>query len=190
MLRMKRGRKKECERRERCSKARPSLVKSGKWLFSPFASGAELAMCQCFSRRTAEEDGGDGKDAAGRQVKEGRWAEEIPQMWRPPKGEDMTEKKKQVRAVRCALLNGSAWSTEKKYMRKYKRKSDIFVGMEHRMRKEEMEEQFNKDAKDGWKFAADAATITYQRAGSEDRKHTSGGVFVAVDSNLGAVVGA
>ena len=27
-------------------------------------------------------------------------------------------------------------------------------------------------------------------AGDEDRKHTSGGVFVAVDSNLGAVVGA
>ena len=38
-------------------------------------------------------------------------------------------------------------------------------------------------------FAADAARITDGTAGSEDRKHTSGGVFVAVDSNLGAVVG-
>ena len=35
-----------------------------------------------------------------------------------------------------------------------------------------------------WGFEADAARIT-----SEDRKHTSGGVFVAVDSNVGAVVG-
>ena len=52
-----------------------------------------------------------------------------------------------------------------------------------------MEEQFNKEAKEGWRFAADAARITDETAGSEDRKHTSGGVFVAVDSNLGAVVG-
>ena len=51
-----------------------------------------------------------------------------------------------------------------------------------------MEEQFNREAKEGWRFAADAARITDERASSEDRKHTSGGVFVAVDSNLGAVV--
>ena len=38
-------------------------------------------------------------------------------------------------------------------------------------------------------FAADAERITGERASSEDRKHTSGGVFVAVDRNLGAVVG-
>ena len=38
-----------------------------------------------------------------------------------------------------------------------------------------------KEAKEGWTFAAGAA--------SEGQKHTSGGVFVAVDSNLGAVVG-
>ena len=68
-------------------------------------------------------------------------------------------------------------------------KCDIFVGIEHRLRKEEMEEQFNKQAKDGWRFAADAARITNENASSEDRQHTSGGVFVAVDSNLGAVLG-
>ena len=51
-----------------------------------------------------------------------------------------------------------------------------------------MEEQFNKEA-EGWRFAADAARITDERAGREDQKHTSGGVFVAVDSNLGPVVG-
>ena len=38
-------------------------------------------------------------------------------------------------------------------------------------------------------FSADAARITHETAGSEIRKHTSGGVFVAVDSNLRAVVG-
>ena len=49
-----------------------------------------------------------------------------------------------------------------------------------------MEEHLNKVAKEGWRFAADAARITDERASSEDQKHTSGGVLVAVDSNLGA----
>ena len=53
-----------------------------------------------------------------------------------------------------------------------------------------MEEQLNKEAKDGWIIAASAATIAEETAGDKDRKHTSGGVLVAIDSNLGAVVGA
>ena len=51
---------------------------------------------------------------------------------------------------------------------------DIFSGIEHRMRKEELEEQFNKEAKQGWRSAADAARMTDETARSEDRKHTSG----------------
>ena len=50
-----------------------------------------------------------------------------------------------------------------------------------------MDEQFNKEAKQGWRFAADAARITDVNVSSEDRKHTSGGVFLC--SNLGAVIG-
>ena len=52
-----------------------------------------------------------------------------------------------------------------------------------------MEEHLIKDAKEGWRFATDAARITDERGGSEDQKHTSGGVFLAVDSNLDAIVG-
>ena len=98
--------------------------------------------------------------------------------------------KKEAKLLRCTLLSGSAWSTERKYMRRYKGKCDIFFGIEHRLREEEMEEQFNEEAKEGWRFAANAARITDETTGSEDRKRTSGGVFVAVNSNLGAVVGA
>ena len=57
------------------------------------------------------------------------------------------------------------------------------------MGKEEVEKQFNKEAKEGWRFAAGAARVTVERASSEDQQHTSGGVFVAVGSNLGAVAG-
>ena len=75
-------------------------------------------------------------------------------------------------------------------MKRYKGTFDIFSGIEHRMRKEEMEEQFNKEAKQGWRFAADAARMTDEIAGSEDRKHTSGEEGCgAVDSNLGGVIG-
>ena len=48
--------------------------------------------------------------------------------------------------------------------------------------------EFNKETKQGWRFAADAGRVTVENASSEDRKHTSGGVFVAIDSNLNAVV--
>ena len=122
------------------------------------------------------------------QVKESGWMEETPQRWRQPEGTDRTEMRKEEKRLKCTLLNGSAWSTEKKYMRRYKGAFDIFYGIEHWLRKDEMEDQLNKEAKDGWRFAADVARITDERAG-EDQQHTSGGVFVAVDSNLGAVVG-
>ena len=45
---------------------------------------------------------------------------------------------KTANRFRCVLWNGSAWSTEKKYMKGYKGTFDIFFGIEHRMRKEEM----------------------------------------------------
>ena len=73
------------------------------------------------------------------EVKEGRWTEENPQRWRLPKGEHWTEMKKEAESYWCTLLNGLAWSTEKKFFRRYKGKWDIFFGMEHRLRKEEME---------------------------------------------------
>ena len=66
------------------------------------------------------------------------------------------------------MANGSAWSTERKYMRRFRGKCDVFFGIEHRMRKEEMKEHFNREAKEGWRFAADAARITDERASSED----------------------
>ena len=96
----------------------------------------------------------------------------------------MTEMRKEAKRLRCTLMSGSAWSFERKYMRRHNGKCDIFFAIERRLRKEEMEEQFNREAKEGWRFAADAARITDARAGSEDQNQTLGGVFVAVDSNL------
>ena len=76
-----------------------------------------------------------------------------------------------------------------KSMRRYKGTFDIFFGIKHRMGKEEMEEQFNREAKQGWRFAADAARITDENASSEDRKHTSGGVLCSSQQPPGSSCG-
>ena len=39
------------------------------------------------------------------QVKKSRWAEEVPQRWKQPKGEDKTEMKKRGEAVEVHLAN-------------------------------------------------------------------------------------
>ena len=87
------------------------------------------------------------------------------------------------------LVKSIGLEYREKDIRRYKVTFDMSFGTEHWLRKDEMEEQVNKDATEGWRFAASAARITEERAGDEDRKHTSGSVLVAVDSNLGAVVG-
>ena len=56
--------------------------------------------------------------------------------WKRSKGADRTEMRKEEKRLRYALQNGSAWSTEKKHMRRYKGTFDIFFGIEHRLRKE------------------------------------------------------
>ena len=171
MRRKEDEKEKECRKRDGRPKGRQTLKKSGRWLF------LLLLLAQnwlCVS--TAAEGPQRRTEVMVRvqqdvQVKGGRWAEEIPQRWRQPKGDDKTETKKETELLRCTLLNGSAWSTEKKYMRRYKGKCDVFFGIEHRLKKEETEVQFNREAKEGWRFAADAARITDGTAGSEDRKH-------------------
>ena len=76
------------------------------------------------------------------------------------------ETRKPAKTVRCDLLNGSEWRTEKKYMTRHKGTCDIFFGIEHRTRKEVMEKKFNKEAtRQGWRFAAGEARITCDNFG-------------------------
>ena len=128
-------------------------------------------------------------DQDGKSLREEQ-KEKHQREWKRSEGFDRTDMRKEEKRLRCALPNGSASITERKYTRRYRGTFDVFFGTEHRLRKGEMEEHFNKEAKEGWRFAASAAKITEEIAGDEDRQHTSGGVFIAVDSNLGAVVGA
>ena len=54
----------------------------------------------------------------GMQIKESSPRETAPEKWKQPEGEDRKEMKKDARELRSTLLNGSAWSTKKKYMRR------------------------------------------------------------------------
>ena len=72
--------------------------------------GPELAKCQCCSRRTSKKNGG-GDENAARSADQRKQSKGDSKQ--PKKGEDRIEMKKEVRALRCTLLSGSAWSTEK-----------------------------------------------------------------------------
>ena len=50
--------------------------------------------------------------------------------WKRSQGVDLNEMRKEENNLRCALLNGSAWSTERKYMRRCKGTSGVFFGIE------------------------------------------------------------
>ena len=183
-------------KRNKSPRATQFLGKSGRWLFhllilmqNWFCVDAAAGRLQPKGEAKVPEviivsDAVEGTfvDLDGRSLHEEQKGKQ-PRKWKRLKGVDWTEMRKEEKRLKCTLLNGSAWSTEKKYMRRYKGKSDIFLGIEHRLRKEVMEEQFNKEAKEGWRFAASAARITEEMAGDEDRKHTPGEVFVAIDSN-------
>ena len=68
-------------------------------------------------------------------------------------------------------------------MRRYKGTFDIFFGIEHRLRKEEMEEQFNREAKEGWRFAAHAARVTDESASDEEEE----GAVMSIPGNEGRI---
>ena len=196
----RRRRKGERHKEEQESQDETSSGKIWKMALPSLDFDAELVLCRCCSREAgAKRESGGAEDryrvGCGQRHESGLgWqkppTKKPPRKWKWSKGADWTERGKEEKRLKCTLLNGSAWSTEKKYMRRYEGTFDIFFGIEHRLRKEELEEQLNKETKEGWRLAASAAIITEETAGDEDRKHTSGGVFIAIDSNLGAVVGA
>ena len=161
---------------------------------------AESVLCRCCSReagakREAEvpeiifvSDAMEGTlvDLDGKSLQEEQKGRH-PRKWEV-KMADWTEMRKGEKRLKCTLLNGSAWSTEKKFLRRYKGTFGIFFGIEHRLRKEEMEEQLNKEAREGCRFAASKAGISEETAGDEDRKQTSGGVLVAIVRRIAKIL--
>ena len=174
---MKRKEEKKGRKSDKSPRTGQVLGKSGRWL------------CQRCSRRIAEKDGDDGKVAAAGS------SSEREQMCGgdPTKVESATRRRqdwneKRAKEAEVHLAKWISLEYREEYVRRYQGTCDSPFGIEHRLIKGEMKEQFNKEAKEGWRLVADAARITDERAGSEDQQHTSGGVFVAIGSNLGAIV--
>ena len=72
----------------------------------------------------------------------------IPQRWRQPKGEDRTEMKKRGKIIEVYFAQWIGLERKVRY---------LFCdrGTDRGRR-----QQFNREAKDGWRFAANAARIT------------------------------
>ena len=64
-------------------------------------------------------------------------------------------------------MNGSPWSTSKGSYA-------VFLGIENILWKEELEQGLNKEAKQGWIFAANGARIAERSDSSGDSKQTFG----------------
>ena len=133
-------------------------MQSPKHLPTNRRSGASRRSCRkekyslaSSSTRIAEKDGDNGKVAAAAISSErGQMGGGNSTKMEAVKRCGQIQMKKEAKLLRCTLLSGSAWSTERKYMKKYKESAISSLGIEHRLKKEEMEEQFNKEAKEGW----------------------------------------
>ena len=66
------------------------------------------------------------------------------------------------------------------YIEQYRKNIDVFFGIEHGMKGEEAERQFNKLAKSSLKIAVDTRD-TEGSTGQADKKHASGSVCIAID---------
>ena len=103
-------------------------------------------------------------------------------------GERKGQRKTWRVCINCALSTGSSFGTENAYIERYTGNVDVFFGIEHRMKGEEAEKQFNKLANSSLKIAVDEARDTEESKGEENTKHTSGGVFIAIDGARSSVV--
>ena len=99
-----------------------------------------------------------------------------------------TPKAKGPNILRIYLCNGSSMGTTQRAQQQDRKRHDIFVGVEHRLRREKLQDNFNKLCRKGYTVAADAARSTSE--GQETTLHTSEGVFVADATHLASVVDA
>ena len=127
------------KKRDTSPRAKQFLGRSGRWLFLLLtlmqnwfcvdaAAGrlepkgrAEVPEIMCVSDAVE----GTFVDLDGRSLQEEQKGKH-PRKWKRSKGVDWTETRKEEKRLRCTLLNGSAWSTEKKCMRRYNGTFDIF----------------------------------------------------------------
>ena len=139
--------KEKGRKRSKSLRAKQVLGRSGRWLFLLLILVQDWVCIDAAAGRREPKGKaevpenhyrvGCGVDLDGKSLQEEQM-EKHQREWKRFTGVDRTEMRKEEKRLRCALLNGSAWSTEKKYMIRYWGTFDIFFGMEHRMRKEEM----------------------------------------------------
>ena len=154
--------KKKGRERNKSPRTKQVLGRSGRWLLVQCRCGSKEAGAKRGSRSAGNHyrvgcGGRHFREPGWQKTSEGAEGRKYQREQKLSKGVGPNEMRKEEKNLRCALFSGSTWSTERKYMRRYKGTFDVFFGTAHRLRKEEMEDHFNREAKEGWRFAADAA---------------------------------
>ena len=123
----------------------------GEMKFSDCPSDAKVWNGECGVRQQSEKKNEGNMERA-------QWKKEVARDSWDGKGDkgkfqeqERTKSRNEMRTpsrkVRCTLLSGSAWSTERKYTRRYTSTFKHIFGTEHKMRNEEKEEQSNKEVR-------------------------------------------
>ena len=114
----------------------------GRWFFLILMTGQRLAGGNAASENAQNREGKMKVSQGESKTMESSWVQMSEKKKFPTrKGKNRNEMQKDSKIVRCTLLNGSAWSTDRKYMIRYTCIFIISFWIEHWMRNQGMEEQ-------------------------------------------------
>ena len=119
--------------------------------------------CQCNNLSPTQE-------AAPDHLRMSAWVEQMEEC----QGAKIKEMESNEVWLLCVMLNGSSWSTEKDFLEGRGAGLDVFIGIEHRLRGEVIDQEWNVYAKKSYKIAAADARSTED---VQDARHTSGVMF-------------
>ena len=117
----------EARRGAGCPKREWTSGKMERWFLPLILFGQSLVLVDAASVNAQNRSGQVIKYAGKTEVNAGFWRQANPKRPRQEDCEDRKEVQKESTMVRCTQLNGSTWSTEKKYMRRYKGTFDMFL---------------------------------------------------------------
>ena len=144
-------------KRNKSPRAKQVLGKSGRWLFLLLILVQNWLCIDAAAGRLEPEEEAEllkiiiVSDAVEKQM------EKLPRKWKRPEGADWTETRKEEEEVKVHLAKWISVEHRKEVHEKVHRKVRYLLW--NRAQIEKMEEQSNKEAKEGWRFAASAARI-------------------------------
>ena len=128
------GRKDDGKRGGKRKRRGLSQERVGRWFFFVLMIGHRLVGVTAASEKAQNREGQLEGTQGGTEAMDISWVQ-MNQRSDKKRRKAENGRHKESNMIKCALLTGFAWSTENKYKGTF----DVFLGVDHRMRKEEME---------------------------------------------------